>query len=96
MPDTQARSSRPRRDKTRGAAFADLIHDARKRRGWSHDKLAEESGVGRTTIFRWEGGDAQNPTPDQIRAVCAALGIDPKQALLALGYLTDADLAPAA
>lgn len=77
-------------------SFAQLIFTARKTRGWSQDELADRAGVSRPTILRWENGYATAPSPAAIRAVCAALDIDPKQALLALGYLTVDDLAPAA
>lgn len=78
----------------RGAAFAALLREARRERGWTQDTLVEASGVSRSTILRWEGGDASRPDPDQVRAVCLALGIDPLRAAVALGYLTPEDLRP--
>jgi transcriptional regulator with XRE-family HTH domain len=60
----------------------------------SQDALAEQSGLNRSTVIRWESGDASRPEPDQVRAVCKILGIDPRQAAVALGYLTPEDLGP--
>jgi transcriptional regulator with XRE-family HTH domain len=81
-------------DRTRGAAFAALIREARDRKRWTQDRLVEESGLSRSTILRWEGGQVVNPKPDELRAVCTALGINPRRAAVALGYLTDEDLEP--
>jgi hypothetical protein len=47
-------------------------------------------------VTRWEAGDARRPDPEQVRAVCLALGIDPRQAAVALGYLTAEEIAPSA
>lgn len=66
--------------------FADLIIEARKRKGWDQEKLADEAGLNRSTIVRWERGLASSPNPAQVRAVCAALDIDPKVAAQKLGY----------
>lgn len=71
-----------------GSRFATLIKDARRRRGWTQERLAEESRVGRTTIIRWESGGTVNPVPEQVRAVCKALGIDPREVPIALGLVT--------
>ncbi len=68
--------------------FADLIASARKAKDWSQDKLSDESGVDRSTISRWERRLTDKPEPEHVRAVCAALGIDPRQAAVALGFLT--------
>lgn len=89
------------RDGSRGAAFAALVVNARRDRGLTQDELIFRArGLGapvsRATVTRWEAGKAERPDPDAVRAVCAVLQIEPTRALLALGYLTDADLAPAA
>lgn len=68
--------------------FADLIADARRARGWSQEDLERESGVSRGSLSRWERGLADRPEPENVRAVCLALGIDPRRAAIALGYLT--------
>lgn len=91
-----AAHTRRARDGSRGAAFADLIVSARRGRGWTQDDLIFRTRVSRGTLARWEAGKAERPDPDAVRSVCRALDIDPKRALLALGYLTADDLAPAA
>lgn len=73
---------------TPGIAFATLIRDARRRAGMTQEQLVYESGVSRATIKRWEGGDVGFPRPDQVRSVCHVLGIDPREAAIALGYIT--------
>ncbi|MFC3736603.1 helix-turn-helix domain-containing protein [Paractinoplanes deccanensis] len=73
-------------------SFADLIADGRRAKGWSQDDLERESGVSRSTISRWERGLADRPEPEHVRAVCAALGVDPRRAAVSLGYLTEDDL----
>lgn len=84
----------PASDNPRGEAFASLIREARRQRGWTQDKLVEVSGVSRSTILRWEAGDASRPDPDQVRAACRALGVDPRRAAVALGYLSPEEADP--
>lgn len=85
----------PATQDSRGEQFARLIRDARLRKGISQDALAEATGINRSTVIRWEGGEAVRPEPDQVRAVCKYLGIDPRQAAIALGYLQPEDLVDA-
>lgn len=68
--------------------FAALIREAREGRRWSQPDLAKKSGVSRPTIQRYENGKTAAPRPDEFRSVCAALGIDPREAVIALGYVT--------
>lgn len=97
MSDTPTVSHlRPERDATRGETFAKLIVKARRDKGWTQETLIDQAGISRSTLLRWEAGDAQAPNPDHIRAVCKALGIEQADALLALGYLAADELAPAA
>ena len=79
-----------------GPDFADLIANARKNKGWSQDRLHEESGVDRSTISRWERRLTDKPEPEHVRAVCKALDIDPRQAAVSLGYLTLDEIQPLA
>jgi transcriptional regulator with XRE-family HTH domain len=72
----------------RGKAFAKLIIEGRRVRGWRQEDLVAASGVSRRLLTRWEGGEAERPDPDKVRAVCVALGIDPRRAAVALGYLS--------
>ena|SRR5688572_4741738 len=77
----------------RGEAFGKLVRDARLRRRMTQEQLEAATGVSRSTIARWEAGLASTPDPDGVRAVCAALGEDARLAAVALGYLTDDELA---
>ncbi len=46
--------------------FADKIIDLRKKNGWSQEKLAEELGVSRQTVSKWEGAQS---VPDFNRVI---------------------------
>ncbi len=48
----------------------------------------EESGIGRATLLRWEAGDVSRPEPEKVRKVFRALGIDPREAPVLLGFVT--------
>lgn len=50
------------------------IAKTRHARGWSIDRLAEESGVGRRTIINLEGA-IKTPRIDTLYAVAAALDV---------------------
>lgn len=76
-------------DVLRGAAFARLIVRARQEHGMSQDALAREAGINRSTILRWESGDATRPEPNALKDVCRVLGISQPAALHALGYLDE-------
>lgn len=80
----------------RGKAFAQLITDARHRKGWRQEDVVAASGISRRNLSRWETGLAERPDPDQVRAVCLALGIDPRLAAVALGYLSPDEVGPVA
>jgi transcriptional regulator with XRE-family HTH domain len=72
----------------RGERFANLIRTARKKVGVSQDDLAQHVGISRSQLIRWEAGRAERPDPLLVRALCLSLGIDPREAAIALGYLT--------
>ena len=59
----------------------------------TQEELVERTGVSRSTVNRWERGDAERPDPDQVRVVCKALKVDPVEATIALGYLSREDVA---
>jgi DNA-binding XRE family transcriptional regulator len=80
--------------KRRSEEFAQLLRAARDHAGLTQEALAASVGVHRSTIVRWEGGDATLTDPSLVRAVCLKLGIDPREAAVALGYLTAEDLTP--
>jgi len=75
-------------DASADQSFADLISTGRRAKRWSQEDLERESGVSRSTLSRWERGLADRPEPEHVRAVCRVLGIDPRRAAVALGYLT--------
>lgn len=76
----------------RGAAFGALIREARLRAQMTQEELVDRSGVSRSTILRWESGEANRPDPDQVRAAARALNVDPIRAAIALGYISADDL----
>lgn len=67
--------------------FAEFILAARQRKGWTLHELAQRSGVPVAVLSRWESGRTLDPHPDQVRAVCLALGVDPRLAAVTLGHL---------
>jgi transcriptional regulator with XRE-family HTH domain len=80
-------------------AFARFIRravdDAKNRRGWTVTRLATETGVGRSTLFRWLAGDCQEfPEIANVRSFCAALDIPVTAAFTALGVRENLDAEP--
>lgn len=62
------------------------VDDAKVRRGWTVTKLAAETGVGRSTLFRWLAGDCHDfPELSNVRGFCEALDIPVAAAFAALG-----------
>jgi transcriptional regulator with XRE-family HTH domain len=59
------------------------------RPGWSIQRLADEAGIHRNTIFRWMKG-TRNPTVANVRLIAAALGDDLENALRAAGNASEA------
>lgn len=87
-----------------GERLARLLKSARDARGWTQEQVADaardilrqqgmdDPSLGRQTYIRYESGTATRPAPQQLRAVCLALGVDPREAAIALGYLTREDV----
>lgn len=73
--------------------WATLIGRIVDRPGWSIARLARDSGVHRSTIFRWMNGDRRNLTLDSVRLVADAGGIDLMEALRAAAALVAPDQA---
>lgn len=55
-------------------ALGILVARIRHEKGWSIDRLADESGVGRRTIINLEGA-IKTPRIDTLHAVAAALDV---------------------
>jgi transcriptional regulator with XRE-family HTH domain len=71
-------------------AFASFVRRAvdmaKTQRGWTVTRLAAETGVGRSTLFRWLSGDCQEfPELANVRGFCQALDIPVTAAFTALG-----------
>jgi transcriptional regulator with XRE-family HTH domain len=71
-------------------AFARFVRRAvdmaKTQRGWTVTRLAAETGVGRSTLFRWLSGDCQEfPELANVRGFCQALDIPVTAAFTALG-----------
>lgn len=80
--------------------FASWLRRARTDAGWGKMAATEalaEVGIRERTYFRWESGDIAKPDPAEIRKACLRLGIDPREAAVALGIVTreEMDLPPA-
>lgn len=56
--------------------WAKLLREITDRPGWSVARLNRESGIHRSTIFRWLSGEVTNVTMDSIRLVAQTAGID--------------------
>jgi transcriptional regulator with XRE-family HTH domain len=62
------------------------VDEAKNSRGWTVNRLAAETGVGRSTLFRWLAGDFQQfPELASVRGFCTALDIPVSAAFTALG-----------
>jgi transcriptional regulator with XRE-family HTH domain len=56
-----------------------LLRDARRKRNWTQEQLAAESGVDQTTISRLETDPDPNPTDITKERLAKALGIAPSR-----------------
>lgn len=75
---------------TAQAAFARFVRraidNARAERGWTVTDLAAQTGIGRSTVFRWLAGDWQDyPELAKVRGFCVALDLPVAAAFRALG-----------
>lgn len=71
--------------------MGEKILKMRKARGWSQEELAEQVGVTRQAISRWESG-AVKPDADRIIAICDIFGVSADY--LMRGLDTDAKVEP--
>jgi len=73
------------------------VDTAKTQRGWTVTRLAAETGVGRSTLFRWLSGDCQEfPELAKVRGFCWALDIPVTAAFTALGVREGAGVDPPA
>lgn len=75
---------------TAQAAFARFVRraidHARAERGWTVTDLAAQTGIGRSTVFRWLAGDWHDyPELAKVRGFCVALDLPVAAAFRALG-----------
>lgn len=75
-----------------GVTFATLLKQTRRLRGMTQDDLIEASGVSRSTVLRWEKGTPGTIDVEQVRKLCAALKLDAREAVVALGFVTREEL----
>jgi transcriptional regulator with XRE-family HTH domain len=80
--------------------FAERLRQARLRRGLSQRALARASRINPAIVSRLESGDRGPSGPEQVRALAAALALDPADAdalLASAGYWPQSllDLGPA-
>jgi transcriptional regulator with XRE-family HTH domain len=59
------------------------------RPGWSVARLARESGIHRSTIFRWMSGEVRNASTNSVRLIAQASGDDENAALRAASEVLD-------
>jgi len=67
-------------------SWAEYLRRMTSRPGWSVARLARESGIHRATIFKWLAGKG-GVNVSSVRAIAAALGDHPENALRAAGNI---------
>lgn len=72
-------------EESRGRRFGQLLKEHREAKGLKQEEAAEKSGVHLSTYSRWERGIVRNPIPEDIRAVCEAVGLSTITANVVLG-----------
>lgn len=72
--------------------WARLLREITSRPDWSVARLARDSGIHRSTIFRWlEGGDQKTVTVRSVNLIADAAGISRAVALRAAGAAVEED-----
>jgi transcriptional regulator with XRE-family HTH domain len=77
------------------ATFGEWLKPARADAGWTKSTAIEavaEVGVAERTFMHWESGSIAKPDPRAVRRACIRLGLDPRDAAVALGILTREEL----
>lgn len=71
-----------------GDAWSAYLRTMTRRPGWSVARLARESGIARSSIFKWIAEGAEAITIDSVYRVADALGDDRTSALRAAGNVS--------
>lgn len=53
------------------------VTEARERKGWKQNELAERAGLDKGTVSRIEAGEIVNPSNDTVKKLERALGVRP-------------------
>jgi transcriptional regulator with XRE-family HTH domain len=70
------------------STWATWLTQMTSRQGWSVARLARESGIHRSTIFRWIKGDG-GLTLQSVESIARALDVPMRTAVLAAGNMVD-------
>lgn len=73
--------------------LATLLRDRRLFMRLTQEEVADRAGISRQTYNKYESGRTPNPKPRELRAVCRALALDPREIVVALGFVTRDELA---
>lgn len=71
--------------------WAKYLRAATNRPGWTVARLARESGIARSTLFRWLKDGGERVTIALVRRIAEAVGDDPANAIKAAGSLVERD-----
>lgn len=74
------------------STWAAFLREITGRRDWSVARLARESGMHRSTIFRWMNGEVRSVTVETVKTIARAAGVDEAVALRAAGNLVETPL----
>jgi transcriptional regulator with XRE-family HTH domain len=78
-------------DERPGQRLAALFRSARIAGHLTQDQVIVESGVSEASYKRYERGDIDSPNPAHVVAICRVLGINPREAAIAIGFGTRDD-----
>lgn len=68
--------------------LATLLRERRAIMQLTQQEVADRAGISRQTYNKYESGKTPNPKPGELRAVCRALELDPREIPVALGFVT--------